>query len=146
MNDAPVTVVAHFERAESALRDHAEQVRNLIADSLAAMFPGAAYLVLLGDEVDDSIHLHSVVDTDGAVLHDFDDDQPLPALDPLLRTQWGRYDPSDPDQVEYLLRTARDAGAYLGQLPEHLRAPHQRRRWSPCLSLPMRGGAQVGSP
>lgn len=141
---APATVIAHFERAESALRDHAEQIQRLIADTLAAMFPGAAYLVLLGDEVDGSIHLHSIVDAGGAVLHDFDDDRPLPALDPLLRTQWGRHDPSDPDQIEFLLRAARDAGAYLGQLPDHLREPRQMRRWSPCLPLPAPGGAQVG--
>ncbi|MFB8236137.1 hypothetical protein ACFC58_06255 [Kitasatospora purpeofusca] len=108
----------------TAQRARARDVAQLIADTLAAQFPGAAYLTLWLDEDTPrgwELFTNAVRDDSGAALFDFDED--LPALGPEhaeLARRWGNRDYRNGFTLRAVLRELYIAGAVFDRLPEDL--------------------------
>ncbi|NUK53368.1 hypothetical protein HRW14_24460 [Streptomyces lunaelactis] len=114
------TTVDHFATAEAVALDQARGLARTIADTLTAMYPSAAYLVLERDEDDaDVLWLHSIRDVTGHVLCDFEPPSALPELtDAELRLAWGELDPQRPTDLLHLVRRLEDAGGRFDFLPD----------------------------
>ncbi|MET9778606.1 hypothetical protein ABZ023_30880 [Streptomyces sp. NPDC006367] len=113
---------------------------HLVADTLRAQFPQAAYLVLWIDPERDlatDLFPSSIRDGEGKILTDFTDADslpPLPARHPL-RARWGSHDPADAFQIRHVLRTLRVSGAVFDDFPEDLRNEGDGEGEIPCLLL-----------
>jgi len=92
------TAVDHFTTAEKVALDQARGLARTIADTLTAMYPSAAYLVLERDEDDpDVLWLHSIRDITGGIVRLRTRLGRLPGLtDADLRQAWGELDPQLP--------------------------------------------------
>ncbi|MFI6689026.1 hypothetical protein [Streptomyces sp. NPDC050485] len=123
------TTVDHFTTAREAALATARGLARTIADTLTAMYPGAAYLVLRWDQDDDVLWLQSIRNTTGVILCDFDTPAELPELtDTDLRQAWGDLDPRQPVNLLALIRLMEDTGGRLDFLPEtaeHEDDPHE---------------------
>ncbi|MEY9839369.1 hypothetical protein [Streptacidiphilus sp. EB103A] len=118
----PLPPLAVHAAAAAIARDTARTVARLIADTLTAMLPTAAYLVL--DENHYEIALHSVLDASGATLRTFTTrpEAPLPPLDPAsaLRSAWQGEDPGDPQTIASVLLYLLNDGMVLDIVPDDL--------------------------
>lgn len=115
------TTVDHFTTAEEVALDQARGLARTIADTLTAMYPSAAYLVLERDEDDaDVLWLHSIRDVTGGILCDFEPaSAALPGLtDADLRQAWGELDPQLPGDLLDLVRRMGDVGGCFDFLPD----------------------------
>lgn len=113
------TTVDHFTTAEEAALDQARGLARTIADTLTAMYPSAAYLVLERDDDDsDVLWLHSIRDVSGGLLCDFAS-AALPGLaDAELRQAWGELDPEQPWNLLHLIRRMEHVGGCFDFLPD----------------------------
>lgn len=129
------TAAEAWQQAEAELVTSAQRLARLIADTLTAMLPEAAYLVLTCDDGDE-LELHSLLSAQGFLLWDFiHHDDPLPALPPdsPLGAQW----PDDPRRATTLLpllAALRRRGMTFDHLPEQL-AVGDVPRFAHCLLL-----------
>ncbi|MFE9769779.1 hypothetical protein ACFYPC_35545 [Streptomyces sp. NPDC005808] len=120
----PLTWPAFIE-ATDRVREAAQALSRLIADTLNAQYAGAAaYLVLEDNDCCDVLTLHSVLDADGRTLFDFGDGHTrlLPALpqhSPLAEA-WGSLDPADPRALFKAVQGLHQAGSLFDQLPDDL--------------------------
>ncbi|MFJ5927969.1 hypothetical protein ACIQF6_35780 [Kitasatospora sp. NPDC092948] len=115
--------LADWHAATQTQRELARDVARLIADTLSAMFPGAAYLTMMIDEDADrdwELGLDTVRDGSGAPLLVFDDDSDLPELGPEheeLGRRWGSLNHRSPLDLLGVLRDLYNAGAVFDRLP-----------------------------
>lgn len=136
---APAADIASWNQALRAQRAAAQDVARLVADTLRAQFPQAAYFVLEIDYDRDpatDLFPDSIRDAQGQILTDFESPRlpPLPATDPL-RARWGSHDPADLFQVRHVLRTLRLSGGAFDDFPEDLRNDNDDEGYIPCLLL-----------
>jgi hypothetical protein len=133
----PNTIRA-FHQAEQHLQEQADEVIVLAARTLAAMFPGAAYVWLDGDDPGDNdtaLRLLAVLDENGAVQHRFTADERLPDLPGSFSADWEQIDFRFPESIRTYLLCAADSGAELSDLPDALCAQHGEHVWMPVLNL-----------
>ncbi|MEU9064973.1 hypothetical protein AB0D13_40635 [Streptomyces sp. NPDC048430] len=108
--------VDDFTAAEQAARDQARGLARTIADTLTAMYPDAAYLVMHHDE-DEVLWLHGIRDT--VVVCDFEEAAlAAPVADSELRRAWGDLDPQQPRHLLHLVRRLEDVGGCFDILPD----------------------------
>ncbi|MFJ1757597.1 hypothetical protein [Kitasatospora sp. NPDC088134] len=117
------SALAAWRAVTLAQRELARDIARLIADTLAAMFPGAAYLTMtIDDDADPDCELFpdTVRDGSGTVLLAFDDDTDLPELGPEheeLDRRWGSFNYRSPLSLRGVLRNLFHAGAVFDRLP-----------------------------
>lgn len=132
--------IEEWEESAAAQRTAARGVARLIADTLRAQLPGAAYLVLTSDpehERATCLFPHSVRDEAGAVLYDFEDHL-LPPVEhgTPLSAAWADLSPRDAFDLRFILRCLYTAGAVFDTYPADLRADGDPEEESlPCLLL-----------
>ncbi|MFM9697839.1 hypothetical protein [Streptomyces europaeiscabiei] len=119
MSTAPLTPVSTFEDARAKARAAAGAMLPLVAYTLHAQFPAAAFLVVTRspDEDDyDELNLGSVRDADGGIVWDFAEDargtDPLPAVPEDIAALWGSYNPQNPDIVLEPLQRVEDTAPF----------------------------------
>jgi hypothetical protein len=114
------TTVDHFTTAEKVALDQARGLARTIADTLTAMYPSAAYLVLERDEDEpDLLFFDSIRDVTGRILCDFEPPSLLPELtDRELREAWGELDPRTPRNLLNVIRRLSDVGGCFDFLPD----------------------------
>ncbi|UYQ60656.1 hypothetical protein [Streptomyces peucetius] len=121
MADRPTCLQIAGKDAEEVALDQARGLARTIADTLPAMYPSAAYLVMERDEDDrDVLWLHSIRDITGHILCDFEPgSSALPDLtDTELRQAWGELDPHRPSDLLHLVRRPEDVGGCFDFLPD----------------------------
>jgi len=135
VTDLPYTTVDQWIEAN---RGHRAAAR-LIADTLRAQFPGAAYLVLSIDpesRISSDLFPESVRDARGKILTDFDDHRLLPVpADSAVSAAWCGTQPCNAFHLRSILRALRVSGGTFDDFPEDLRAPHEGDSFLPCMLL-----------
>ncbi|MEU5958273.1 hypothetical protein [Streptomyces sp. NPDC047525] len=137
----PYATLDDWEQAKAAVHAAGDRMARMIADTLRAMFPTAAYLVLYRGEYDDELHPHSIRDEHGGILWDFPgfpgfEPFPLTIPDGPLRAAWGDKDPQTPGHLAGLVLSLDAFGCGFdtvpNDLPFHGDDPDQ---CEPCLLL-----------
>jgi hypothetical protein len=114
----------HAARAQAVTAAH--RAARLLADTLTAHLPNAAYLVLGFD--DDSCHNQRLIpdrlcDPDGHAIHRFTHTGRLPdrstghPLHQQLLTAWRDLDPADPRTLTRIIRALATAGEFADRMP-----------------------------
>lgn len=123
ISTAPITWPSFIE-ATDRLREATAALAQLIADTLAVQYHGAAaYLVLEEYDDGDLMNLHSLLDADGRRLFEFHDDRTmLPALPrgSPLADAWEDLDPADPRTLFKAVQGLHQAGSLFDSLPAGL--------------------------
>ncbi|MER5638252.1 hypothetical protein ABT095_14985 [Kitasatospora sp. NPDC002227] len=111
------------ERFETLCRQFcaaAAGAARTVAATLAAQFPGAAYLVVeRNHDVDEAPRPHSVLGPEGRVLHRFDESR-LPTVPADLAALWAPADPVQEEVLTDLLVLLASFGFDFDDLPEDL--------------------------
>ncbi|MEU5436489.1 hypothetical protein AB0G73_24350 [Streptomyces sp. NPDC020719] len=122
-------------------RAAAQDIARLIAETLRAQFPAAAYLAMTIEgerEAFTQLFPHSVRDAAGGILCDFEDHLlPPVAHSSPLNTAWGKLSPRDPFDLRTVLRLLFHGGGQFDDYPENLRIEGDEPEgvWMPCLLL-----------
>lgn len=131
-------VLAAYRADRARLADRAATVARLLADTLTACLPDAAYLVLSLDRSHDRHDLDRVLDRTGATVHRFTGHRLVDRLPDLpaghtLHTAWGGADPTDPLVLIEVVRMLDADGADFDLVPDlpDVATPAEQ----PCLLL-----------
>ncbi|MFF4276198.1 hypothetical protein [Streptomyces sp. NPDC001536] len=137
--------VGEWESATSAVCGVGNRLARTLADTLRALYPSAAYLVMERDEHNDDLSPHSIRDDQGKILYRFSYEWPrdgyppyenrLPDTFRLMRAVWDPYDPENPAHVAELIDQLQRFGCLFDHMPHDLPAPDNPNRREPCLLL-----------
>lgn len=112
------STVADLQRITAASRATAHGLALLVADTLRAQYPQAAYLVISRDDCPHA-HIEGIRDLQGKVLCDFPGGRiPAELAQGPLRTAWAPLDPQDAMDLLTLVQRMEGLGGTFDTLPD----------------------------